>query len=95
MRELRRHTDAVFRVDANCAWTAEETIRNSHELQRLNVEFIEQPLPADQWEGMRRVFRESALPVIADESCLVARPMCTAATATFTASTSSSANAAA
>ena len=32
---------------------------------------IEQPLPAEDWEGMRRVFAESALPVIADESCLV------------------------
>jgi L-alanine-DL-glutamate epimerase-like enolase superfamily enzyme len=72
VRELRRHTEAVFRVDANCAWTAAETIRNSHELQRLNVQFIEQPLAADQWEEMGRVFRESALPVIADESCLVA-----------------------
>jgi L-Ala-D/L-Glu epimerase len=71
VRELRRHTDAIFRVDANCAWTIEETIRNSHELRQLNVQFIEQPLAADQWQGMRRVFQESALPVIADESCLV------------------------
>ena len=28
-------------------------------------------MPADQWDGMQRVFRESALPVIADESCIV------------------------
>ncbi|MEP1019123.1 MAG: dipeptide epimerase, partial [Maribacter dokdonensis] len=25
VRELREHTNAVFRIDANCAWTAEET----------------------------------------------------------------------
>jgi L-Ala-D/L-Glu epimerase len=37
----------------------------------LGVEFIEQPLAADNWDGMRRVFAESALPVIADESCLI------------------------
>lgn len=71
VRALRRHTDAVFRVDANCGWTAEETIRNSRELKSLGVEFIEQPLPADRWSDMRRVFAESALPVIADESCVV------------------------
>ncbi len=71
IRELRRHTGAVFRVDANTAWTAERTIALAPELERLGVEFIEQPLPASDWEGMRRVFRESALPVIADESCLV------------------------
>ena len=71
VRELRRHTNAVFRVDANCAWTVEETLRNARELKALNVEFIEQPLPADQWQGMRRVFEHVALPVIADESCQV------------------------
>lgn len=70
VRELRRHTQAVFRVDANCGWTADEAIRNSRELEKLNVEFIEQPLPADRWEDMKLVRAESALPVIADESCI-------------------------
>lgn len=71
IRELRKHTDSVFRVDANCGWSADETIRNSHDLRRLNVEFIEQPLAADDRSGMRKVHAESALPVIADESCQV------------------------
>ena len=70
VRELRRHTDAIFRIDANTAWTPEQTIAFAPELKTLGVEFIEQPLKADDWEGMRRVFRECALPVIADESCL-------------------------
>ncbi len=69
--ELRKHTDAVFRVDANCAWTARETIDNALALKELGVEFIEQPLPADDWEGMERVLHHCVLPVIADESCLV------------------------
>lgn len=72
VRELRRHTRAVFRVDANCGWTAEETVRKSRELAELNVEFIEQPLPADaSREDKLRVFEQSALPIIADESCLI------------------------
>ncbi len=71
VRELRKHTDAVFRVDANCAWTVEETIRNSQEFKSLNVQFIEQPMAADQWQGMEQVYQESALPLIADESCIV------------------------
>jgi L-alanine-DL-glutamate epimerase-like enolase superfamily enzyme len=71
VRELRRHTDAVFRIDANTAWSAEQTIALAPELKRLGVEFLEQPLPRDDWDGMRRVFRECALPVFADESCLV------------------------
>lgn len=70
VRELRRHTDAVFRVDANCAWTPGETIANALEMKKLGVEFIEQPLKADNWEGMKEVYEHSALPLIADESCI-------------------------
>lgn len=66
---LRKHTDATFRVDANTAWTSEQTIANAPRLKELGVEFIEQPLKAGDWEGMKRVHRESVLPVIADESC--------------------------
>lgn len=69
--ELRRHTDATFRVDANCGWTADEAIAKSRALADLGVEFIEQPLKADDWAGARRVFQESALPIVADESCII------------------------
>lgn len=71
VRALRQHTDAKFRVDANCGWTADQTIRRSEQLAELGVEFIEQPLPADQWDAMREVREKSTLPVIADESCIV------------------------
>ena len=69
VRELRKHTGAAFRVDANCAWTAAETVRNSTVLQELGVEFIEQPLAPDRWSEMQAVFAQSALPIFADESC--------------------------
>lgn len=71
IRELRKHTDAIFRVDANCAWTAEETIHNAPLLKELGVEFLEQPLKADDWNGMELVSHHSVLPTIADESCIV------------------------
>ncbi len=70
VRELRKHTTAAFRIDANCAWTADEAIANSGPLKELGVEFIEQPLPAAEAAGMRKVFEHSVLPVIADESCI-------------------------
>ncbi|MHC4406293.1 MAG: dipeptide epimerase [Planctomycetota bacterium] len=69
VRALREHTKAVFRVDANCGWGVEETIRNSFDLEKLGVEFIEQPLPPDRWDGMKEVWAKSALPLVADESC--------------------------
>ena len=71
VRELRKHTTATFRVDANCGWTAEQTIANAPELKNLGVQFIEQPLAADRWDDLRRVRKESVLPIIADESCIV------------------------
>ena len=71
VKALRKHTDAKFRIDANCAWTADETIKNAIELKKLGVEFLEQPLPAEDVEGSRKVFLNSVLPIIADESCQV------------------------
>ena len=71
IRALREHTDAIFRVDANCAWGVEETISNARALKKLGVEFIEQPLPGDDLDGMQEVFQHSVLPLIADESCIV------------------------
>jgi L-alanine-DL-glutamate epimerase-like enolase superfamily enzyme len=71
MSELRDNTDAVLRIDANCAWTADQTIEFSHRLKELNVEFIEQPMPAEaSVADMKKVYENSVLPVIADESCI-------------------------
>ena len=72
MRALRETTSAPLRVDANCGWTVSETIANSRELEKLGVEFIEQPLPAGAaMEEHRHVCQESVLPVFADEICQV------------------------
>ncbi len=70
--ELRRYTDAVFRVDANCAWSVDETISKSKVLADLGVEFIEQPLVIETPRAEKlRLFANSALPIIADEDCQV------------------------
>lgn len=68
--ELRKHTSAIFRIDANCGWNVNETIKNSIELLKLGVEFIEQPLAPTNWKGAKILFDNSYLPIIADESCL-------------------------
>ncbi len=70
IRELRKHTDALFRVDANCGWTAEQTIEYAPILKDMNVEFIEQPLPPEDEEGARKAYEGSVLPLIADENCV-------------------------
>lgn len=77
--ELRKYTDAVFRVDANCAWDAAKTIGIAPKLKALGVEFIEQPLPAEDLEEMKQVYEKSVLPVIADENCILEEDVATCA----------------
>ncbi|MEO6230850.1 MAG: dipeptide epimerase [Ferruginibacter sp.] len=67
---LRQHTDAIFRVDANAGWTLEQALQKIPVLKNLGVEMIEQPLAKDNWEGMATLYKESPLPLFADESCV-------------------------
>jgi L-Ala-D/L-Glu epimerase len=67
---LRKHTDAPFYVDANAAWTLDEALVKIPKLKELGVQLVEQPLAKDNWEGMKVLFKESALPLFADESCV-------------------------
>lgn len=73
VKELREYSEAIFRIDANGAWDVDETLNNAMELKKLGVEFLEQPLAADNLEGNRFVFAHSVLPIIADESCQIER----------------------
>lgn len=68
--ELRKHTDAIFRVDANAGWTLEEALAKIPQLKGLGVELVEQPLAKDNWQGMKILFEKSSLPLFADESCV-------------------------
>lgn len=70
VRTLRKNTDSVIRVDANAGWTLEEALIKIPQLKELDVEFVEQPLAKDNWEGMKILFEKSSLPLFADESCV-------------------------
>ncbi len=70
MEELRKHTDSIFRIDANAAWKADEALEKIKIFKDLNVEFIEQPLAKEDWQGMKFLYEHSPLPLIADESCV-------------------------
>ena len=72
LRTIREATDKPVRVDANGGWTRERAMAMLPMLRELGVELLEQPLPPDDLEGIAAVRREGVLPVIVDESCLVA-----------------------
>ena len=67
---LRKETGAIFRVDANAGWTLEQALHKIPLLKELGVEFVEQPLAKDNWDGMKILYKNSPLPLIADESCV-------------------------
>ena len=71
VEQLRKHTDAIFRIDANAAWKAGDALEKIRAFKDLGVEFIEQPLAKDDWDGMKFLFEKSPLPLYADESCVV------------------------
>jgi o-succinylbenzoate synthase len=61
---------ARIRLDANQGWTAREAVRVIGALEDadLDVELVEQPLPAGDLDGMAWVTGRVATPVMADES---------------------------
>ncbi len=67
---LRKETDAPFRVDANGGWNIDQAMERIPQLAQLGVELVEQPLAKDNWEGMKKLYSVSPLPLIADESCV-------------------------
>ncbi|MFC3477299.1 dipeptide epimerase [Halobacterium litoreum] len=64
--------DATIRVDANEAWSPREAVNNIEWVADYGVEFVEQPVAAENPEGLQFVYERSALPIAADESCITA-----------------------
>ena len=64
---VRDATGAKIRVDANEGWTVKEAVSKIKELEKLDVEFIEQPLHRDDFDGFRLLRSKTELPIIIDE----------------------------
>jgi o-succinylbenzoate synthase len=59
-----------LRLDANQGWTAKESVSLLHALEKENIiaEFIEQPVTADDTEGLLYIKERVQTPLLADES---------------------------
>jgi len=67
---VRSVTKKPLRVDANEGWKdKEEAVRKINWLEKMGVEFIEQPMPAEMIEETRWVRGRVHIPIIADEAC--------------------------
>ena len=72
LRAIRDVTKKELRVDANAGWTRKQAIRMLPVLEEFGVTVLEQPLDPLDLEGLGEVTRHARIPVIVDESCLVA-----------------------
>src|ERR1039457_5512578 len=67
---VRSVTKKPLRVDANEGWKdKEEAVRKINWLEKMGVEFIEQPMPAEMIEETRWIRARVHIPIIADEAC--------------------------
>ena len=62
--------DRKIRIDANQAWNPKQAVRLLNQMQDkgLDIEFVEQPVAAHDFEGLKFVPERSYVPVLADES---------------------------
>ncbi len=71
IKAIRQEISAPVRVDINAGWQPEDGVAKALEIERLGVEFIEQPYPALAYEASAELRQKLSIPLMADESCVV------------------------
>lgn len=57
-----------IRLDANQSWKVEQAIENLNVLEPFEIEYCEQPVHKDDFEGLKKVSSSSGIKIAADES---------------------------
>ena len=71
---IRGATAAKLRVDANAGWTRAQAAQLIPRLKQYDIEFVEQPLAADDIDGLRWLKQQNfGVPIFADESIKTSR----------------------
>ncbi|MBM3295511.1 MAG: dipeptide epimerase [Candidatus Aminicenantes bacterium] len=60
--------DIVLQIDANQGWAPPVAIDTLRKMERFNILFVEQPVLASDFDGLRAVKAASPIPVMADEA---------------------------
>jgi L-alanine-DL-glutamate epimerase-like enolase superfamily enzyme len=61
--------DIPLRIDANQGWKVKEAIETLNALDAYNIEHCEEPIARWNYMRMRKVKKNSPIPIMADESC--------------------------
>ncbi len=60
--------EAILLIDANQAWSVEESLQIIQKIASLDIALIEQPVLGDDIEGLREITQKSTIPILADEA---------------------------
>ncbi len=69
---IRDRYTGTLRLDVNEAWTPEESVAKLRALERHDIEFCEQPIPAGSPERLRWISERTTIPLVADEDARTA-----------------------
>ena len=72
---IRSIYTGTIRIDANEAWTPEESLAILHDMARYEIEFCEQPIPAGTPARLRWLRERSPIPIVSDEDAKDARDL--------------------
>ena len=72
---IRSKYRGTIRIDANEGWTPDGAVSILAELDRFDIEFCEQPIPAGHPERLRYIRERSRIPIVTDEDSLVAKDL--------------------
>jgi len=62
-------SEIPLRLDANQGWTVKSAIRVLSELDEMNIEFCEEPIPRWDFMNLSKIRKASPVRIMADESC--------------------------
>lgn len=72
---IRSIYSGALRIDANEGWDHEQAVRILHELERFEIEFCEQPIPAGEPAKLRYIRERTRIPIVVDEDSKDARDL--------------------
>ncbi|MEM7534772.1 MAG: o-succinylbenzoate synthase [Chloroflexota bacterium] len=73
LTEIRRRyppEQITLRLDANGAYTPESALSILEQLAPLDIHFLEQPIPAGNWQEMAAICAQSPIPIALDEELI-------------------------
>lgn len=60
--------DAYLWADANQGYDLGTAVTQARKMEEIGVDCLEQPVPANDWNGLRRIAQDTAVPIGVDES---------------------------